>query len=320
MNAHAADTDYPHLDLVDLVGGASGQPLGDRAREHLARCEQCQLEVKRWHLVADGVRGLAAAAIEVDQPAWPRRTPRHTLAPSRRAMMVAASAAAALVLIVGVSTMAGLVHVHISGPGTDTALASVTGCSQLEQANGTLEQVKGGSLVVRAAGGQAVTVTMTSTTFLSMSGPLLSSINDGALVMVRGDSSDGTVQAAIVTVGQPFSAVSPPGYVPMQGTVSDASSTGFTLRTSTGAEVPVATSANTLVVVPHASPGQLQPGTEVVALGTAGPDGTLTGRAVAAISQLPSGTLHASFSVRDCSQKSVVEALGALSSAPGYSH
>jgi hypothetical protein len=149
-----------------------------------------------------------------------------------------------------------------------------------------------------------------------MSGPLLSDITDGASVMVRGSRSDGTIQAAIVTVGQPFSAVNPRGFVPVQGTVSDASTAGFTLVTSNGTRIPVTTSGDTLVVVPHASPSQLQAGAAIFALGHAGPGGTLTARAVAAISQLPSGP-RLGVSVKDCSPRSIDEALGAMSTGSG---
>ena len=314
MNADPADTRYPHLDLGDLIAGAAGQPIGDHAREHLASCEHCHLEANRWNLVADGVRGLAAAAPETAQPARPRRTRQRVLAgPWRRAMLVAGSAAAALVLLVGVGAVTGLVHVHLSGPSTETALTAVTGCTQLEQADGTLEQVNGSSLVITTASGQPVTVTTTATTFVSMSGPLLSDITDGASVMVRGNSSDGTIAAAIVTVGQPFSAVNPRGFVPVQGTVSDASTAGFTLVTSSGTRIPVTTSSDTLVVIPHASPGQLQAGAAIFALGHAGPDGTLSAQAVAAVSQLPSGHIGVSVKVKDCSPSSIDEALGAIS-------
>jgi uncharacterized membrane protein YjjP (DUF1212 family) len=134
--------------------------------------------------------------------------------------------------------------------------------------------------------------------------------------MVRGHSSDGTIAAAIVTVGQPFSAVNPPGFVPVQGTVSDASTAGFTLVTSTGTRVRVTTSGGTLVVVPHATLGQLQVGATIFALGRAGPDGTLSARAVASISQLPSG-LPVGVSVKDCSTRSIIEALGSIGAAPG---
>jgi hypothetical protein len=319
MNADPTGTRYPHLDLGDLVAGAAGQPVGDQAREHLASCEHCQREANRWNLVADGVRGLAAAAPETAQPARPRRTRRHVLPrPVRHGLLAVGSVAAALVLLVAIGCAAGFVHVHFGGGGTQTTLTAVTGCSQLEQADGTLEQVHGTSLVIKTASGQPVTVTTTATTFVSMSGALLSHITDGASVMVRGPTSDGTITAAIVTVGQPFSAVSPPGFVPLQGTVSDAGTAGFTLVTSSGNRVPVTTSGDTLVVIPHASPGQLQAGTTIFALGRAGPDGTLSARAVATVSQLPAGGhLNVSVRVRDCSPSSIDEALGAISAAPG---
>jgi predicted anti-sigma-YlaC factor YlaD len=313
MNADS-DTRNPHLDLGDLISGAAGQPVGERAAEHLAGCEDCRLEANRWNLVADGVRSLASAEPEAAQPAWPRRGRQRVSAPWRRTMLVVGTAAASLVLLMGIGVVAGLVHVRLStGPSTEATLTAVTGCTQLLQADGTLVQVNGTSLVVRTTSGPPVTVTTTASTFVSMSGTLLSEITDGASVMVRGYISGGTIQAAIVTVGQPFSAVNPPNFVPVQGTVSNASTTGFTLVTSTGTRVPVATSGSTLVVVPHASPQQLQTGTSIFVLGSAGPNGTLSARAVAAVSQLPSGTLHTTVSVKDCSHNSIVEALGAIS-------
>jgi hypothetical protein len=318
MNTDPTGTRHPHLDLGDLIAGAAGQPAGGRAREHLASCEHCRREANRWNLVADGVRGLAAAAPEPAPPARPRRTRGGVLAgPWRRAMLVAGSAAAALVLLVGAGEVAGVVHVHFGNNGTETVLTAVTGCSQLQQANGTLERVNGNSLVIKTASGQPVTVTTTATTFVSMSGPLLSDITDGASVMVRGARSGATITAAIVTVGQPFRAVHPAGFVPVQGTVADAGTAGFTLVTSSGTRIPVTTSSGTLVVIPHASPGQLQPGTAIFALGHPGPNGTLAARAVAAVWQLRSGPhTSRSVSVRNCSPSSIVEALGAISAEP----
>src|ERR1700733_7517192 len=149
MNADPTDTRSPHLDLEDLIAMAAGQPAGDRAREHLAGCEHCRREANRWNIVAGGVRGLAAAAPETAQPAGPRRTgPRLLAGPWRRAMVATGSVAAALVLLVGIGEAAGVVHVSLfgagtSGPGTETTLTAVTGCTQLEQADGTLEQVNG---------------------------------------------------------------------------------------------------------------------------------------------------------------------------------
>jgi hypothetical protein len=173
--------------------------------------------------------------------------------------------------------------------------------------------VKSTSLVIGTASGQPVTVTTTASTFVSMSGALLSDITNGASVMVRGHRSGGTIAAAFVTVGPPFSVVNPPGFVPVQGTVSDASSAGFTLVTSSGTRIRVITSGATFVVIPHASLGQMHPGATIFALGHAGPDGTLSARAVASVSQLPTGAqVHVNVSVRDCSPASIANALGRL--------
>jgi Domain of unknown function (DUF5666) len=316
MNADSADTRYPHLDLDDLIAGAAGQPLRDRAKDHLANCEDCQRETNRWNLVADGVRGLVADSSETPPPLWSQDAPQHVGRPWRRAIEVVAGVAAVLVLLVGIGVLTGTVHVYLSGRHGGTVLTSVGGCTQLEQADGTLEQVNGSTLVVQTASGQLVTVTTTASTFVSASGPLLGYISDGASVMVRGYSSNGTLDAAIVTVGQPFSAVNPSGFVPVQGTVSDVSTAGFSLLTSSGARVRVATSPATLVIVPDANPGQLQAGSPIFAVGNAEPDGILSATAVAAVTQLPHGRLNASVKVKDCSPSSIVEALGAISSAP----
>ena len=104
-------------------------------------------------------------------------------------------------------------HAHLTRHAPAQTSPRSAGCATLEQADGTLEQVNGTSLVIKTASGQPVTVTTAASTFVSMSGPLLSDITDGASVDVRGSSSDGTIAAAIVTVGPPFSAVNPPGLV-----------------------------------------------------------------------------------------------------------
>jgi hypothetical protein len=116
MNTDPADTRSPHLDLGDLIAEVTGQPIDDRAREHLASCEHCRVEASRWNLVAGGVRGLAAAVPEAAPPAGPRRTGRRVLARAgRRGLLVAGSAAVALVLLVGVGYVTGLVQVHLGG-------------------------------------------------------------------------------------------------------------------------------------------------------------------------------------------------------------
>jgi hypothetical protein len=316
MSTDPADTRSPHLDLGDLIAEVTGQAIDDRAREHLTSCEHCRVEANRWDLVADGVRGLAAAAPEAAPPARPRRTGRRVLARAgRRALLVAGSAAAALVLLLGAGSVTGLVHVHLGGgaPGTGTILTAVSGCTGLELASGTLEQVTGSSLVIKTASGQPVTVTTTATTFVDMTGTLLGDITDGAPVSVFGPSSGGTIAAVTVTLGPGASARgTAAGLVTVRGTVSDVSSAGFTVVTSTGTRVPVTTSGDTVASVRYASLGQLQAGATIYAVGNAGPDGTLSARAVSAVSQLPPGrnvSTHLNGHPRDCSPSSIAEAL-----------
>ena len=170
MNADSADTHNPHLDLDDLIAGAAGQPVRDRAREHLANCEHCQREASRWNLVADGSRPGSRRLGDAPTP-WPQRTPQHVGRPWKRAIWAVASAAAALVLLVGGGILTGTVHVQLSGRHGGMVLTSVGGCSQLRQADGTLKQVDGSSLVIQTASGQMVTVTTTASTFVSVSGP-----------------------------------------------------------------------------------------------------------------------------------------------------
>jgi hypothetical protein len=54
----------------------------------------------------------------------------------------------------------------------------------------------------------------------------------------------------------------------------------------------------------------------IFALGHAGQDGTLSARAVAAVAQLRPGA-HIGVSVKDCSPRSIDDAIGAISAAPG---
>lgn len=308
MNANST-----HLDLEDLIAVVSGQAIGDQAREHLVGCEQCQVEANRWNLVAGGVRDLAAEAAVLPEPARPPRTGRRVLAgPWRRAMLVAGSAAAALILLVVIGSAAGLVHVHLSGSGSgsETTLTSVSGCARLQQANGTLERVNGAGVVVKTASGQLVTVTTTATTRLAASGALLGDITDGAAVTVAGTSSDGTIAADFVVVGGNPS-LTLPGIVTVRGTVSDAGAAGFTVVTSANTRLPVTTSDATAVTVSHASLGQLQEGARTMAVGYAGPDGTLSALAVLQPPNWPAGA-HATVSVRNCSSGAINHELTAL--------
>ena len=230
-------------------------------------------------------------------------------------MVAGGSVAAAFVLVAAAGVASGYVHIHRPGSGSGPALTAVTGCSAFQQVTGTLERVTGGSLIIKAASGQPVTVTTTAATPVTMSGPLRRDITDGAAVTVRGSMSHGRIGAAIVTVGQPASAVSPAGFVPVQGTVADAGPAGFTLVTTDGGRIPVTTSGRTLVVIPHASAAQLPAGAAVIAVGQAGPDGTLAARGVAAIVQFPAGP-QLRVSLTGCSDRSIVAALAAISTLP----
>jgi hypothetical protein len=310
MNTDPASTRSPHLALEDLITEITGQATDGRPREHLAACEHCRAEANRWNLIADGVRGLAAATPEAAQPARPRRTGPRVLAGPRRRTTLAASAAAALVLLGGASYgAAAALTGHAPGTartGTTTAaLTGVTGCAGLRQADGTLEQVNGSSLVITTASGKPVTVTTTASTMVSMARALLSDITDGTSVIVAGHSSDGTIAAEHVSIGSLPRAGKvqvPPGIVAVRGTVADASTAGFTVVTSGGTRVPVTTSSDTAVDISHASLSRLQAGATTIAIGYPGPDGTLS--AIAVLSGRP-GKVE----VKGCSPASVDDAI-----------
>jgi hypothetical protein len=293
MNTDPASTRSPHLDLEDLIEEITGQATGDRAREHIAACERCRAEANRWTLVADGVRGLAAVAPEVAQPAGPRRTgPWVLTGPGRRAT-AAASAAAALVVLGGAGY--GLFALTGHAPGragtsaTTAALTAVPGCAGLRQADGTLERVNGTSLVIKTSGGSQVTVTTSGATKVSMSRAPLSDITDGTPVVVSGHSSGGTIAAERVTLGsqpQPFpqprpgKVQVPPGVDAVRGTVADASTAGFTVVTSGGTRVPVTTSTDTAVNISRASLSELRAGATTHAIGYPAAAGSLSAIAI----------------------------------------
>lgn len=311
MNTDPAGTRSPHLDLGDLIAEVTGQPGAGRAREHLASCAHCQLEANRWNLVADGIRGLAASTPEAPQPARPRRSRRRVLPrPVRHALLAVGSAAAALVLLLVIGSAAGVVQVHFSGGGSQTTLTAVTGCAQLEQANGTLERVNGNSVVVKTASGQLVTVTTMATTKVAASGSLLSDIADGAAVTVGGTGSGGAIAADRVLVGYK-SSMNIPGLAVVEGTVSDASTIGFTVVTSAGTRVPVTASGSTDVVVIDASLGMLRVGGSTLVVGYAGPNGTLSALGLVQPPDWPAGA-HAEARVSNCSTASINHEILAL--------
>lgn len=331
MNTGPADTHAPHLDLEDLIAEGAGQPVSAAASKHLASCADCRAEANRWNVVADGVRGVPAATPETAQRVLPRQArPRLLARPGRRTMLGVGAAAAAVVLLGVAGYGAGVVHVSFgqpsSGPATGAALTAVGGCPALEQAVGVLEQVNGSSLVIKTASGQLATLTTTAATTVDISGALASYITNGAPVTVAGTNSGGTIAAAAVNVGRPARAgsLSVTGAVTVRGTVTDLSSTGFTVVTSGGSRVPVTISGETMVAVYGVSLSQLRLGTVTMAIGNAGPNGTLAARAVVQPMighvQAPPGPLGSHRSVHSsvhpahgCSPTSLADALGGLS-------
>jgi outer membrane lipoprotein SlyB len=312
-----ASTHSPHLDLEQLIAGVNGQAVDDQARDHLATCQHCRAEANRWNLVAGAVRALAATAPEAAPPARPRhRRPRVLASPGRRALLVGSAAAALVLAGVGYGVTAALAG-HAPGTAMTTALTAVNGCAQLEQAAGTLERVNGTNLVIKTASGQPVTVTTTASSLVSVSGPLLSDITDGAPVTVTGYSSNGRITADIVQVGpSQQKPQAPPGMVAVQGTVSDASAAGFTVLTSAGTRVRVTTSDTTIVNVLDASLSQFQVGASLIAIGHAGPGRTLSAIGVVQVPPAPPAPpgahRHFSVTVRGCSPTSIDHAITAL--------
>jgi hypothetical protein len=261
---------------------------------------------------------------------WPRPRSRRTVAaadlasasaagPPRRAMLTASAVAAVAVLGGAGYGLAAAFAGHATSPagGTKAAvLTAVTGCAALAQVTGTLEQVNGTALVIQTSGGQSVAVTTTASTRVSLAAAPLSDITDGAYVRVDGVKSDGTIAAGKVAVGElPSGKSQPPGAqhtvgtLPggtiVQGTVADATSTGFNVDTPGGTQVPVTTSGNTLVVVNSASPSELQTGANAIAVGYAGPDGTLSALVIAQFPPTAQGTL----AVSGCSPSSIEKAI-----------
>jgi hypothetical protein len=321
MNTDPADTHSAHLDLGDLIAQVTGQPVADQAREHLASCAHCQLEANRWNLVADGIRGLTADAPETPQPARPRHIRWRALPrPVRHGLLAAGSVAAAAVLFVAIGSAAGVVQVQFGGGtqaisgGTESTLTAVTGCPQLEQANGTLERVNGNGVVVKTASGQLVTVTTTAATKIGASGALLSDITDGATVTVAGTSSGGAVAADLILAGYK-SFMNIPGITVVQGTVSDVGTAGFTVVTSAGTRVPVTATGSTDVVVVDASLGMLRVGGQTLVVGHAGPDGTLSALGLVQPPDWPAGAHgEAHIGVSSCSHTSINHEIMALAS------
>jgi hypothetical protein len=219
-----------------------------------------------------------------------------------RRVLVAAVAAAVLVAGgagYGLSAVAGGTH----RAAAVVRLTAVTGCPQLKAAQGTLERAHGTSLILKTSPGQLVTVTTSASTAVrrKVTEPL-SAIADGEHVLVLGPASGHAITAHKVTIGSVVSArlgrlLARPNQSPapgglVYGTVTSAGAGGFTMAGPGGRHVRVTTSDVTKVItMASASVSQLQSGRYVIAVGSAGPDGTLAAATVEQTGSLPGPAL-----------------------------
>jgi hypothetical protein len=293
-----------HLDIDDLLTGSAGE----RVRAHLDDCADCRTEAARWETVGNAVCGLMAGTTEPALPAFP--TGRWQSRRSRTALVASAAAAALVLGGAGYGLTAALAR---SAPAvTIVSLTAVSGCDGLEQADGTLAQVNGSSVVVTTSSGQRVTATTSASTRFSVYGVPLSAITDGASVTVLGPESDGRLQASHIlldgTGGGPMSGDGPPG----AGTVADVTSSGFTLDEPGGTRVAVSTSGETGVMLLQAGLSQLRTGGYTIAVGYPQANGTL---AAIAVNEPPSSKARVQF--QGCTPASVDRAFTAAFMAVG---
>jgi hypothetical protein len=278
-----------HLDIEDLIAGASGTPFGEEAKAHLAACPACRSDAERWATVARGVRRLVAATPapasclpddrsvghsstqgSPDQRHWGPtriwRLPRRAYLGGAAAVLVIAAGSYGLTAGFGGP---GTRPAASGGPGTVSAgLTAVNGCSALEATSGTLEQVNGSDLAISTSGGQSVTAATSTSTKISreVSGTL-GDVHDGTQVFVESTKSNGTTVAQSVGVGMasvignrklPIPPALPvkvggtgigPELGLASGTVADASAGGFTVVEPNRTRVPVTTTSATTVTV-----------------------------------------------------------------------
>jgi hypothetical protein len=298
-----------HLSLEDLIAVARGEPADPPAAGHLAMCEGCAGEVRKWTTVAGGVRVLVTRSeppghilgqvfLAVDD--WPSRPVMRAEPPAGtarrgvrgRGYAWLAAGAAAVVLAAGgygMSTFFGHASGNHASARTDAALTA-TGCSTLKAVGGTLISVNGSALSIRAADGSSVTVTTSADTKVvrEIEGTLRD-IADGSQVTVFGSNSGGTIDAKSVALRNGVASslaklpAGPAGSSGLSlhlglasGTAADVTSSGFTVNEPDGSRVQVTTSPVTTVLTLVTSRiGQLKAGKLTSAVGDPGPDGTL---------------------------------------------
>ncbi|WP_188190030.1 anti-sigma factor family protein [Nonomuraea sp. SYSU D8015] len=283
-----------HLTMEELAACANGAP----GRDHLAACEACQAEVRRWQVVAEGVRQAAPAYLPPPQPL------RHALAaidgaPVRRRRVGLLSAAAAVVLAGTAAYALGTADraVDPSRPVTVAAVYS-TDCPDLKVAAGKLTSVSGSTMVLTTAGGMSITVRAGVGTKIThqVTGDL-GELAEGTHVMVRGEGTEAgdTIRARQVAITP--DAMKLPGLPNLgdrfnvtrrmaangtvMGSVIRDGQDGFTVRAGDGTEVRVVTTTSTRLIKQESTVlGGLQTGEYTVAVGALEDDGTLSARTV----------------------------------------
>jgi hypothetical protein len=224
----------------------------------------------------------------------------------QRRRLAVIAAAAAVVLAAG-GTWYGLGAAGRPA-GAVNEIAAVGGCRRLAATSGTLARVTGASLVLKSTGDAPVTVTVPASASVSRQvAGTAGDITDGAYVIVFGTGSRGRIAALHIMTGTLpglSSGPAPPrgrrGHAPhpgqrrsaaggvAAGKVTGAHAGGFTVIEG-GVGVRVTISGSTTVYAQaSATVGQLQPGTFVVAVGTAKAGGAL----VAATVQQGAGLPH----------------------------
>jgi hypothetical protein len=307
----------PHLELEELLADGCGEAISHRAWMHLAACQECQAEAVRWESVVAGVRHLAAAipvppllagsapartraARASSLPHPRRRRSARTGRRPRRTLAAAAAAAAAAVLAAG-GTSYGLRAGSgdaSGGPAAAAGLIAVSGCSGIAAGLGTVERVNGASLVLRTPGGQRLTVTTSEASVVSreVTGSV-SDIRGGQRVFLRGIYARGRITAFSISIGvardlpaHRIGRLTRARARPWigAGTVRDAVGGSFILVTPGGARVPVTASDSAAVfTLAGAGLSQARAGEYVVAVGKAGPGGTLQAATVEEGASLP---------------------------------
>ncbi len=342
------NVETPHLSLEELLAEINGDSADERAWAHLTTCGPCRTEAERWGAVAAGVRQLVAATpspsplpdeilagTHPGRPSLLRREGLRALAGTRPRRVLVAAAAAVVVAAGGAAygLTAGLTATNGSAAPAGAGLTAVNGCSALVATSGILEQLNGTSLVIKTSGGKPVTVTTSASTKLSreVTGSP-SAITDGAQVIVHGTGANGSIVAKDVSIGVTLSLPKPPKLPKLPwprgpepkvqkphprtpgiatGTVTDASAGHFTLVRSNGTRIAVTTSSATVFTMATASLSQFQPGEYAVAVGAAGPNGTLAATTVeqgSFLPQIPRSNGIASLPPMGCSSSAVATA------------